>query len=116
MKIIIFTLLFLFSFVPVFPESSLQQDMYFKIMGVKELRDSPDFGIPPVHNTLNHENGLECRILTTGDKANSSNTSGQWYYVLTTCGIWVQSGDWIPKYSKFWIFITDEDVLYDIEI
>ena len=35
------------------------------------------------------------------------------FYVLLTSPMWVDNGDWIEKYQKYWIFIDDNVKIYN---
>lgn len=87
----------------------------FKMMGEIELRNEPDFKSHVVYTTLNHEFGLEVRVLEFGEKDTYKAKKGQWIYALTTAPMWTSSGEWVDAYSKFWFFLPDDEELFEYE-
>ncbi len=88
---------------------------YFTLTGVQELREEQGFDKIIVYKTLNHEGGLKIRVLEIGNKDTKDNKNGVWLKILTTAPIWVDNGEWILKHSKFWIFLTDDEKIYEYE-
>lgn len=87
----------------------------FMMMGEIELRTQEGFSEPVLYKTLNHEGGMKVRVLETGKRETINDKSGQWLYVLTVAPMWVDSGEWIEKYTRFWIFLEDDYEIFEYE-
>lgn len=85
----------------------------FRIMGTIELRKEIGFSSDVLYKTLNHEGGMKIRVLEVGNDDVYKNNKGKWFYVLLTSPMWVDNGDWIEKYQKYWIFIDDNVKIYN---
>lgn len=85
----------------------------FMIMGEHELRAEEGFENQVLYTTINHESGMKVLVLDVGKKENLENKNGTWLKIRTTAPMWVESGDWIEKYSDFWIFLLDEEKIFD---
>lgn len=115
MKIPVFLLLLFFSCGLVFSSPKIEPLSSFRIWENIEIRQNPDFSSEPKYRTLNHEGGLNVKTLKIGKNDSFNNQKGKWIYVLLESSIWVESGDWLEKYSKFWIFLPDDAKLFDYE-
>ena len=82
-------------------------------MGTIELRKEIGFSSDVLYKTLNHEGGMKFRVLEVGHNDVYKNNKGKWFYVLLTSPMWVDNGDWIEKYQKYWIFIDDNVKIYN---
>ena len=123
MKKIFLALLFLFS-LPLFAHahgytlqdhSKIKRLSSFTIMGQIDLREAEDFSAPVTYRTLNHEGGMKCTVLEVLKEDVQGGEKGRWLYVLTTSPMWVESGEWIEKYQKFLIFLSDGTPVFDFE-
>lgn len=85
----------------------------FMLMGEYELRAEEGFENPVLYTTINHENGFKLLVLEIGKRETRENKSGVWLKIRTTSPMWVESGEWIEKYTDFWIFLLDEMELFD---
>ena len=85
----------------------------FRIMGTIELRQEKGFSSDVLYKTLNHEGGMKFRVLEVGDNDNYGEKKGKWFYILLTSPMWVDNGEWIEKYQKYWIFIYDDVKIYN---
>lgn len=106
-------LLFLSSFL--FSEKSIKEYSYFTIMGEIDLRNSNSFSEPVLYKSLNHEGGLKVKVMEIGNTETYNDETGKWFYILTTSPMWVDSGEWIEKYTNFWIFLPDSVQIFDYE-
>ena len=85
----------------------------FRIMGTIDLRQEKGFSSNVLYKTLNHEGGMKFRVLEVGDEDVCDNKKGRWFYILLTSPMWVDNGDWIEKYQKYWIFIDGDVKIYN---
>ena len=84
-------------------------------MGEIDLRTEKDYSSAVKFRTLNHEGGMNVTVLEILKNDVQNNESGKWLYVLLTSPMWVDSGEWIEKYQKFLIFLSDEMPVFDFE-
>ena len=84
-------------------------------MGEIDLRTEKDISSPVKYRTLNHEGGMKVTVLEILKRDTQNKKSGTWLYVLLTAPMWVESGDWIEKYQKFLIFLSDDMTVFDFE-
>lgn len=84
-------------------------------MGTFDLRTEKDIFSPVKYHTINHEGGMNVRVLELLKKDIYENKNGQWLYVLLTKPIWVESGGYLEKYQKFLIFLPDETPIFDFK-
>jgi hypothetical protein len=49
------------------------------------------------------------------EKETFENCEGVWVKVLLTSPMWVSNKEWIEKYNKFWIFLTENTLIYSME-
>ncbi len=82
----------------------------FTLLGCYNLYSNPDKSEKNFcFRTLNHEGGLKVRLLETGAKEQD----GQWLYVLLNNGQWDENEYWIKPNTRFWIFLADDESVYD---
>jgi hypothetical protein len=87
----------------------------YTIMGIVELREEKGFSSEVKYETLNHEGGMKVRVLEIAEKETFENCEGVWVKVLLTSPMWVSNKEWIEKYNKFWIFLTENTLIYSME-
>ena len=58
---------------------------------------------------------MKVRVLEILKSDVQDNKCGKWFYVLLTASMWVDTEEWIEKYSKFLIFIPNDMPLFDFE-
>ncbi len=95
--------------------SQIKELSSFTIMGEIDLRTEKDISSPVKYRTLNHEGGMQVRVLEVLKSDVINNTEGRWLYVLLTAPMWVSNGDWIEKYRKFLIFLPEDMPVFDFE-
>jgi hypothetical protein len=99
----------------IFSQQEIKILSSFRLQGEYELRAREGFNNSAEYRTLNHEGGVKVRVIDIGEKEFHNGKNGKWYYVTLTAPIWVDSSEWIEKYSKFWIFLTESDQLFEFE-
>ena len=87
----------------------------YTIMGIVDLREEKGFSSEVKYETLNHEGGMKVRVLEIAEKEIFENCEGVWVKVLLTSPMWVSNKEWIEKYNKFWIFLTENTLIYSME-
>ena len=87
----------------------------YTIMGIVDLREEKGFSSEVKYETLNHEGGMKVRVLEIAEKETFENCEGVWVKVLLTSPMWVSNKEWIEKYNKFWIFLTENTLIYSME-
>ena len=87
----------------------------YTIMGIVDLREEKGFSSEVKYETLNHEGGMKVRVLEIAEKETFENCEGVWVKVLLTSPMWVSNKEWIEKYNKFWIFLTENTLIYSLE-
>ena len=87
----------------------------YTIMGIVDLREEKGFSSEVKFETLNHEGGMKVRVLEIAEKETFENCEGVWVKVLLTSPMWVSNKEWIEKYNKFWIFLTENTLIYSME-
>lgn len=87
----------------------------FRLIGTVELRTEKEKSAPVACRTLNHEGGINARVLEILGEDVYKNEHGKWLYILLTKPIWAESGEWLEQHSKFLIFLPDETPVYDFE-
>lgn len=87
----------------------------YTIMGIVDLREEKGFSSEVKFETLNHEGGMKVRVLEIAEKETFENCEGVWVKVLLTSPMWVSNKEWIEKYNKFWIFLTENTLIYSLE-
>ena len=87
----------------------------YTIMGIVDLREEKGFSSEVKFETLNHEGGMKVRVLEIAEKEIFENCEGVWVKVLLTSPMWVSNKEWIEKYNKFWIFLTENTLIYSME-
>ena len=87
----------------------------YTIMGIVDLREEKGFSSEVKYETLNHEGGMKIRVLEIAEKETFENCEGVWVKVLLTSPMWVSNKEWIEKYNKFWIFLTENTLIYSLE-
>mgnify|MGYP003483643683 FL=1 len=87
----------------------------YTIMGIVDLREEKGFSSEVKFETLNHEGGMKVRVLEIAEKETFENGEGVWVKVLLTSPMWVSNKEWIEKYNKFWIFLTENTLIYSLE-
>ena len=87
----------------------------YTIMGIVDLREEKGFSSEVKYETLNHEGGMKVRVLEIAEKETFENCEGVWVKVLLTSPMWVSNKEWIEKYNKFWIFLTENMLIYSME-
>ena len=95
--------------------SKIKEFSSFRIQGTIDLRIEKDISSQPVYKTLNHEGGMQVRVLEILKSDKYEEKNGRWLYVLLTSSMWVDSGEWVKKYQKFLIFLPDDMPVYDFE-
>lgn len=93
----------------------IKKDSYFRIITPIELRENKGFNQPVIYSTLLHEGGLELKVIQIGNREYKNNEWGTWLYIITVAPMWVDNGEWIPKYKHYWIFLKDEIQIWDYE-
>ena len=94
-----------------FARPEIRRLSHFTLWCIMELRTEAGFGAPVKYTTLNHEGGLRFTVVELGRKERG----GQWLLVTNTTPFWVEGGDWIEKYRRFWIFLPDDAEIFDFE-
>lgn len=84
---------------------------HFTLWRVTEIFDGEGFDTPAAYRTLNHEGGLCLTVLERGRKERG----GRWLFVTNTAPFWVEGGDFIERYRRFWIFLPDDAEIFDFE-
>ena len=87
----------------------------YTIMGIVDLREGKGFSSEVKYETLNHEGGMKVRVLEIAEKETFENCEGVWVKVLLTSPMWVSNKEWIEKYNKFWIFLTENTLIYSMK-
>ena len=87
----------------------------YTIMGIVDLREEKGFSSEVKYETLNHEGGMKVRVLEIAEKETFENGEGVWVKVLLSSPMWVSNKEWIEKYNKFWIFLTENTLIYSME-
>ena len=95
--------------------SKIQVLSDFRLMGTVELRKEKETSAPADYRTLNHESGINVRVLEILGEDFYKNKRGKWIYILLTKPLWAENGEWLEKYSKFLIFLPDGTPVYDFE-
>lgn len=90
----------------------IREFSFFSVMGDHELRAEEGFDSEVLFSTMNHEGGMRVRVLEIGKRDSRGSEKGVWVHVLTVYPMWVDSGDWIEEYSRFWFFLSDEQPIY----
>lgn len=85
----------------------------FMLMGEIDLRTETGFDKPVLYKTLNHENGTKLLVLEIGKHELLNKKDGVWFKVRTTAPMWVDNGEWIKKFSDYWIFLPADTKIYD---
>lgn len=93
----------------------IQKNSYFTILGTIDLREKPGFNQIVLYETLNHESGMKVKVLKIGERETVDDVDGVWLYILTTSPMWVSNQAWVEKYSKFWIFLSDDMPIFEYE-
>ncbi len=93
--------------------SKIKELSDFAIMGTFDLRTEKDISSPVKYRSINHEGGMNVRVLEILEKDIYKNQKGQWFYVLLTKPIWTEDGEWLEKYRKFLIFLPDETPIFN---
>lgn len=93
--------------------SKIKELSDFVVMGTFDLRTEKDVSSPVKYRSINHEGGMNIRILEILEKDIYKNQKGQWFYVLLTKPIWTEDGEWLEKYKKFLIFLPDETPIFN---
>lgn len=78
------------------------------VMGSLDLWKEKDFKKEPDYTTLNHEGGLNITVLEVLERGENGGRSGLWIFALTTVPAAARSGEWIPSYSRLFIFLPDD--------
>lgn len=115
MKPLFLCTLLLFSSFSIFSRPQLQKLSCFRIQDDTEIRKMPNFDSEPKYQSLNHEGGLNVKVLEIGKSDIFENQKGKWFYVLLTAPTWVKSGEFLERYEKYWIFLKDETEIFDFE-
>lgn len=111
-----FCLLFILIFSSfVIAETHIKKDSSFTVMGICELRESCGFDKPLLYRTLAHESGMKVKVLEVGKTETLNEKTGTWLYVITTSPMWVDTGEWIERYKKYWIFYTSSMLVFDFK-
>lgn len=95
--------------------SQIQELSTFRLMGVYELRNQCSKSASVKYRTVNHEGGMKVRVLEVLESDWVNGKEGRWLWVLSTAGMWVESGEWLPKHSKFLIFLPDDVPVFYFE-
>lgn len=96
------------------PRQELAELSDFRLWGEKVLYERAEFTEEAVwHKTFNHEGGLNLRVIKRGER--DEKAGGTWQYVLLTSPVYVESGELLKSYTKFWIFIRDDEEIFDYE-
>ena len=95
--------------------SRIKEFSSFRIMGEIELRTEKDIKAPVRYSTLNHENGMNLRVLEILKDDIQNNKPGKWLYVMLTSPMWVDNGDWIERYHEFLIFLPDDMPVFNFK-
>lgn len=96
------------------PRQELAELSDFRLWGPQTLYEKPDSAESSVwHRTFNHEGGLNLRVIKRGKR--DEKAGGTWQYVLLTSPVYVESGELLKSYTKFWIFIRDDEEIFDYE-
>jgi len=111
---IIVVIVLCFSSLFLFSQPEIKELSYFRLQGEIELRTQACFNSKYKYRTLNHEGGVKVRVLKIGSTDVYNSQKGKWLYVILTAPLWADSGEWIEKYNKFWIFLPDSMEVFDI--
>ncbi len=108
----------LFLLLPIFAFSLSNRDLpklsSFRLWGEHILYERADFSKDAEwHRIFNHEGGLNLKVLEKGDFDKAKN--GTWYYVLLQRPVYVETGELLQPYTKFWIFLRDDEEIFDYE-
>lgn len=96
------------------PSVELAELSSFRLWGEHVLYEKEDFSDESVwHETFNHEGGLNLCVIKNGMR--DENAKGRWQYVMLTRPVYVESGELLKPYTKFWIFIRDDEEIFDYE-
>lgn len=87
----------------------------FRIMGEIELRSEKSRESQADFRTLNHNGGMQMLVLEIIGHDSQNDVPGLWLYVLTTAPMWVDSGEYIDRHTKFLIFLPDDMPVFDFE-
>ena len=98
-----------------FSESKIKESSSFRLQGEIELWAKPDFNSECNYRTFNYEYGVEVRVIKIGKDDMHGSQKGKWLYVLLTAPQYVDTGEVIKKYTKFWIFLPDDTEVFDLE-
>ncbi len=71
------------------------------------------FSLPADFRTLNHEGGMELTVLQIIKQGQCNGEHGIFMYVLLTAPVYVQTGEMLLPYTKFFIFLPDTLPVYD---
>lgn len=88
---------------------------FFRVMCEHELRDEQGFDKPVLYATLNHEGGMKVRVLEVGQRETSEGLGGVWLHVSLTAPMWVDTGLWVPRGTKYWFWLPDDQQIFDYE-
>ncbi len=87
----------------------------FRMLGAVDLRTGEDTTAPVQYRTLNHEGGLDVKVIEVLDRDVQDGEAGVWLYVMLLSPLWTESGDWIERYQKFMVFLPDGVPVFDFE-
>ena len=115
MKKIIFFTIFFFSLFNIFSRPQINEQNSFCLMGNVLFYEKPDFSVPYKYRSLNHEGGVKLTVLEKGRREMFSNENGMWLKVITDKNFYADDETLIPRYSTFWIFLSDTKEIFEFE-
>ncbi|HBG65567.1 MAG TPA: hypothetical protein DDW78_03765 [Treponema sp.] len=95
--------------------SRIQALSYFTMQGCVELREAKDSSSAATYLTLNHEGGLQVRVLELLEHDVYEGESGRWIYVLLTAPVWSSSGELLGRNRRFLVFLPEDTPVFDYE-
>ena len=87
----------------------------FRMLGAVDLRTGKDTAAPVRYRTLNHEGGLDVKVIEVLDRDEQDGEAGMWLYVMLLSPLWTESGDWIDRHQRFMVFLPDGVPVFDFE-
>lgn len=112
--ILFFILLSFTFFLGAEPKQKISELSDFRLLGERTIFSEPEFSDDAIlYRTLNHEGGLNVRTLRIGERDEAEN--GAWYFVILNAGVWAETGERVKAGEKFWIFISDDEDIFNYE-
>ncbi len=101
--------------IPLTDHTQIKVHSSFRMLGAVDLRSGKDTTAPVRYRTLNHEGGLDVKVLEVLDRDMQDGEAGVWLYVMLLTPLWAESGDWIERYQRFVVFLPDEVPVFGCE-